>query len=115
MDAVIAILTDLGLPHLFPLDPANSGTSLGLTADILFDPIEKERMAEIRQWVAENDRPSPPDAASLSSGLPAPRSTSARLFNKIFQQFADGAAVAAAWKQTVSSPPFRQEGPRNVP
>ena len=104
---VVALLTDLNLPGLFAVDPATAGQSSALTAEILFDPIEKARLEEIRKWVAENDRPTAPDATSVGSGLPAPRSTSARLFNKIFEQYAAGASVAAAWKQTVSSKPFK--------
>jgi hypothetical protein len=104
---VVAMLTDLNLPGLFAVDPAAAGQSSALTAEILFDPIEKARLEEIRKWVAENDRPAAPDAASVGSGLPAPRSASSRLFNKIFEQYAAGAVVAAAWKQTVSSKPFK--------
>jgi hypothetical protein len=115
MDEVIAMLTDLNLPHLFTVDAATSGKSVTLTAQILFDPIEKERMEEIRKWVAENNRSPPPDANSLSAGLPAPRSTSARLINRIFEQYAAGAAVAAAWKQTVTSKPFKLEELQNGP
>jgi hypothetical protein len=115
VDEVIAMLTDLSLPRLFAVDQVIAGSSSALTADILFDPIEKARMEEIRKWVAENDRPSPPDATSLSAGLPAPRSTSARLFNRIFEQYAAGASVAATWKQTVSSKPFKLEELQNGP
>jgi hypothetical protein len=130
VDEVIAMLTDLNLPHLFRAESgaaAGSGVSAGasagagaakeiaLSAEILFDPIEKARMDEIRKWVAENDRPSPPDANSLSSELPAPRSPSARLFNKIFEQYASGASVAVTWKQTVTSKPFKLEDLRHGP
>jgi hypothetical protein len=115
LDEVIAMLTDLNLPRLFVVDVSASGKSLALTAEILFDPIEKARMEEIRKWVAENNRAGPPDASSLSAGLPAPRSTSARLFNRIFEQYAAGAAVAATWKQTVTSKPFKLEELRNGP
>jgi hypothetical protein len=104
---VVAMLTDLNLPGLFAVDPVTAGQSRALTAEVLFDPIEKARLEEIRKWVAENDRPAAPDATSVGSGLPAPRSTSSRLFNKIFEQYAAGASVAAAWKQTVSSKPFK--------
>jgi hypothetical protein len=115
VDEVIAMLSDLSLPHLFAVDAAFGGKRVSLTADILFDPIEKARMEEIRKWVAENDRASPPDSTSLSSGLPAPRSANARLFNRIFEQYAAGASVAAAWKQTVASKPFKLEDLRNGP
>jgi hypothetical protein len=115
LEEVMAMLSDLNLPHLFAVDAAAAGQSLTLTAEILFDPIEKARMEEIRKWVAENNHSGPPDASSLSAGLPAPRSTSARLFNRIFEQYAAGAAVAAAWKQTVTSKPFKLEELQNGP
>jgi hypothetical protein len=109
VDEVISMLTSLTLSRLFSaqvLSSAGSG-KLTLVAEILFDPIEKARLEEIRKWVAENDRPIPPDPTSVSSGLPARPSTSSRVFNRIFEQYAAGAAVAAAWKETVSSAPFR--------
>lgn len=109
VDEVIAMLTRLSVPHLFAVDAGAAGKELGLEADILFDPIEKERLEEIRKWVAENDRPTPPESASLSSTLPVPRAANARLFDKIFEQYAAGATVAAAWKQTVVAKPFRLE------
>jgi hypothetical protein len=115
LEEVITMLKDLNLPHLFAVDAATAGKSLALTAEILFDPIEKARMEEIRKWVAENNHSGPPDASSLSAGLPAPRSTSARVFNRIFEQYAAGAAVAAAWKQTVTAKPFKLEELQNGP
>ena len=115
LDEVIAMLTDLNLPRLFAVDASTSDKSIALTAEILFDPIEKERMEEIRKWVAENNRSGPPEASSLSAGLPASRSTSARLFNRIFEQYASGAPVAASWKQTVTSKPFKLEELHNGP
>ena len=115
LDEVITMLSDLNLPHLFPVDASTPDKSIVLTAEILFDPIEKERMEEIRKWVAENNRSGPPEASSLSAGLPAPRSTSARLFNRIFEQYAAGAPVAATWKQTVTSKPFKLEELHNGP
>ncbi len=117
VEDVVAMLTDLTLPRLFAVDPSGAGVgkSVALTAEVLFDPIEKARMEEIRKWVAENDRPNPTDATSVGTGLPAPRSTTSRLFNKIFEQYAAGASVAAAWKQTVSSKPFNLEELRHGP
>jgi hypothetical protein len=109
VDEVISMLTNLSLPHLFGVDSGGPGNELALTAEILFDPIEKARMEEIRKWVAENDQPGTPDSTSLSPGLSAPRSTTARVFNRIFEQYAAGAAVAAVWKQTVTSKPFKAE------
>jgi hypothetical protein len=113
VDDVITALANLSLPHLFQADSVPRSGPLQLQAEILFDPIEKARMEEIRKWVEENDHVPPPDAASLSSILPAPRSASARLFNRIFEQYASGASLAATWKQTVVSKPFTMDDLRH--
>ena len=113
VDEAVSMLTNLNLPSLFPVDSGISAAELQLTAELLFDPIEKARMEEIRKWVAENDRVPPPDAASLSSVLPAPRSASSRLFNRIFEQYASGSSLAATWKQTVVSKPFKVDDLRH--
>jgi hypothetical protein len=113
VDDVITALANLNLPHLFQADSVPRSGPLQLQAEILFDPIEKARMEEIRKWVEENDHVPPPDAASLSSILPAPRSASARLFNRIFEQYASGASLAATWKQTVVSKPFTMDDLRH--
>ena len=115
VDEVVAMLGNPSLPRLFPVDAGMPVAELQLTAELLFDPIEKARMEEIRKWVAENDRVAPPDGASLSSVLPAPRSASSRLFNRIFEQYASGASLAATWKQTVVSKPFTMDDLRHGP
>lgn len=115
VDEAVSLLENLSLQHLFPVDSGLSNAELQLTAELLFDPIEKARMEEIRKWVAENDRVAPPDTASLSSMLPAPRSASSRLFNRIFEQYASGASLAATWKQTMVSKPFKMDDLRHGP
>lgn len=115
VDEVVAMLSNLTVPHLFPAESVSSAAPLQMTAELLFDPIEKARMEEIRKWVAENDRAAAPDAATLSSMLPVPRSASSRLFNRIFEQYASGASLAATWKQTVVSKPFKMDDLRHVP
>jgi hypothetical protein len=115
VDEVVAMLTNLNVPHLFAADSDTSAGALQLTAELLFDPIEKARMEEIRKWVEENDRIAPPDVASLSSVLPATRSASSRLFNRIFEQYASGASLAATWKQTMVSKPFKMDDLRHGP
>lgn len=115
VDDVVSRLSNLNVPHVFAAESANPMAQLQMTAELLFDPIEKARMEEIRKWVAENDRAAPPDAATLSSLLPVPRSASSRLFNRIFEQYASGASLAAAWKQTVVSKPFKMDDLRHGP
>jgi hypothetical protein len=62
---VVALLTDLNLPGLFAVDPATAGKSSVLTAEILFDPIEKARLEEIRRARACRRRAPPARASSI--------------------------------------------------
>ena len=94
-----AMLRNIRLPALFqPGDPARF---LVLTADVLLNPIDRERMEMIRKWVAEN---------SIGVGDVEGRtsaSMSVALFNRIFEQYAKGADVASVWRETLASRPFR--------
>jgi hypothetical protein len=110
MDDVVAALGNLRLPGLFPSQAAPR-SQLALTAELLFNPVQKERMDEIRKWVAENSAAALPDPTTVRPGLsaPAPASDSRALFNRIFQQYAAGASIAAAWKDAGSSKPFKVE------
>jgi hypothetical protein len=111
IDDVVSALVNLRLPGLFRFGQTAPRAELALTAELLFNPVEKERMEEIRRWVAENSGPALPDPTSLRPGLssPAPASDSRALFNKIFEQYAAGASIAAAWKDTGTSKPFKLE------
>ena len=111
MDDVVSALGNLRLPGLFTPGQTAPRAELALTAELLFNPVEKERMEEIRRWVAENSGAALPDPSTVRPGLsaPAPASDSRALFNKIFQQYAAGASIAAAWKDAGSSKPFKVE------
>jgi hypothetical protein len=111
MDDVVVAFDNLRLPDLFRPGQTAQKAQLALTAELLFDPVEKERMDEIRRWVAENSGPALPDPITVRPGLSAPEpvSESRAIFNRIFQQYAAGAAIAAAWKDTGASRPFKLE------
>lgn len=104
---IIAFLSDLRLADLFATDALNAGDELTLQAEVLFNPIDKERMEKIRKWVTENSAyvPLEPGAAG---GAPAGPTANA-IFNRIFEQYASGSDVAAIWKDSASSKPFRLE------
>jgi len=108
VDEVISMLSHIRLPAAFIADPGARGSQLMLTAEVLFNPVDKERMDEIRKWVAENSAPPLPDPTNVRPGLAsAPlASTSRALFNKIFAQYAAGASLAAAWRDSGSSKRF---------
>jgi hypothetical protein len=109
LDEAVAALSRLSLPGLFKPEAAWRGQPLVLSVEVLFDPIEKERMDELRQWVAENSTPSRTQAGRELS-LPADAPSESRAwFNRIFSQYAAGAGIAAAWQDRGTSAPFRLE------
>jgi len=108
LDEVVSVLSNLKLPGLFSLASDAQGSQLVLTAELLFNPVDKERMDEIRKWVTENSAPALPDPTNVRPGLSSPptASNSRALFNKLFEQYAAGASVAAAWKDSGTSNRF---------
>ena len=117
VDEVLQAITNLRLPGLFPVDNLPDSTTLQVTAEILFDPVEKARLDEVKKWVAENSSP-PPEAPVVGTGAQPgdPRPESRSVFNRIFAQFAAGASVAAAARDAGASATFRlKDLPRAQP
>ncbi len=117
-DEVIAALSRVRLPGLFATGGIADGAPLQINAEILFDPLEKARMDEVRKWVAENSGPQSESTPALGSQTQAtpPVSQGNSLFNRIFEQYAAGATVAAAWQDSAESAGFslrelRRAGP----
>jgi hypothetical protein len=106
LEAVLGRLREAKLPELFPEAGLERGVTYTLRAEVLLNPIDRERMEKIRKWVAENSTYAPGQA-----GVPDSRtsSTSNELFNRIFEEYAAGAAAAATWSETAVSSPFRPE------
>jgi hypothetical protein len=96
---VSAYLASLRIPGLFAAHSLPVDRNLVLRGELLLNPISREKLRMIRKWVAEN---STPDVGS-DPGI----STSNSLFNRIFEQYADGSDLAAAWRTEFVSPPFR--------
>jgi hypothetical protein len=103
---VRARLADLRLPSLFVTSGLDADRPLGLQVDVLLNPIEKERMEQIRKWVADNTtHTAPVDPDRPASTAPLADSNDV-LFNRIFEQYAAGAEVASGWHQSLQSKPF---------
>lgn len=102
VEEALAWLADLRLPKLFAVLPTPAA-SLTLHAEALLNPIERERMEQIRKWVQENSSYVPLDGAGSRGTTPAPGSNA--VFNRIFEQYA-GQDVAAEWRQEIVSAPF---------
>lgn len=107
LDEVMARLKDSRLPNLFATSGLDEDHPLVLKVDLLLNPIEKERMEQIRKWVADNTTPTAPvDPDRPASSAPLGQSASDAIFNRIFEQYAAGADVASAWHLTLVSQPF---------
>lgn len=98
IEEVQALLRSLPLPRLFDTAGLPGAREFTLRVEVLLNPIEREKMQKIRKWVARNSAP-----AAVDSGV----SMSSALFNRIFEQYADGSNVAAAWRTELSSAAFR--------
>jgi hypothetical protein len=105
---VQAILADMRLPGLFARSEVPGGGAM-LRAEMLLNPIERERMAAIRKWVAENSTYTPSDTDGFGSEKGVASSRSNAIFNRIFEQYSQGMDLVAAWKETVTSKPFNIE------
>ena len=109
LSEVTAALAQLKLPGMFRSTDLAAGRKFLIRADILLNPVDRERMEKIRKWVAQNSTyiPSGPTGVGTVSSPSASMSNSA--FNRIFEQYAQGASVAAAWTETGASKPFQLE------
>jgi hypothetical protein len=92
-----AFLQSLHLPRIFAARILPPNRELTLRAELLLNPIGREKLRMIRKWVAENSAP------TVDQGI----STSNTVFNRIFEQYADGSDLAAVWRVDLVSPPFR--------
>jgi hypothetical protein len=92
-----AFLQSLHVPGIFSARMLPPSRPLTLRAELLLNPIGREKLRMIRKWVAENSAP------NIDQGI----STSNTVFNRIFEQYADGSDLAAVWRVDLVSPPFR--------
>jgi hypothetical protein len=111
VDEAMAFLRNVRLTGLFPRSaPVRAGTLI-LKAEVLLNPIDREKMEAIRKWVQENTAPASRDLTGLSPGGITSPSANA-IFNRIFEQYATGAEFAAPWKETLTSQSFVWEAAR---
>ena len=95
---VTAYLAALRIPRLFAAHSLPH-RELVLRAELLLNPIGREKLRMIRKWVADNSTPEVGADRASSSGN--------ALFNRIFEQYADGSDMAAAWRVDLRSPSFQ--------
>lgn len=101
---VLRLLDRIRLRGLFGTADISGGADLILHAELLLNPIDRERMENLRKWVAENStRRSLDPAGALGA---SDESFANAVFNRIFEQYASGADVAAVWQHRMSTPRF---------
>ena len=98
LEEVTRLLAAMPLPAMFDIAALPASTALTLRAEVLLNPIDREKMRMIRKWVAQNSTPQ----VGGNQGV----SISNSIFNRIFEQYADGSDVAAAWRATAVSAEF---------
>jgi hypothetical protein len=101
-----AFLANLELPDLFAASEVPNNRTATLRVEMLLNPIERERLEAIKKWVVENNTSIPADTSGFSDKRVG-NSRSNEVFNKIFEQYAQGADVAATWKESLSSKAFK--------
>ena len=112
---VRAFLRDLHVPTPFAPGGSTSTEALALRVQVLLNPLDRERMEHIREWVKQNSTPAPSDPTSPDAAAPVGAAASNALFDRIFAQYAGGTDLAAAWHESVDSKPFKVEGPSHEP
>lgn len=95
-----AWLVDLSLAPLFDR-PATAAT-FTMQAEALLNPIERERMEQIREWVKENSRYVPLEGAPGAASEAASNS----VFNRIFERYSANQDLAAQWREEAVSASF---------
>jgi hypothetical protein len=101
MDEMRTILQKLRLPGLFSVTKDVTAQSHTITTEVLLNPIDRERMEMIRKWVADNSVGPTDIGAHTSRG-----EWGMAIFNRIFEQYAQGADIAAVWRESSTSGPF---------
>jgi hypothetical protein len=102
---VIGALTALKLPKLFSTD-ALGRSLITIKAELLLNPIERERIEKIRNWVTDNNAYLPAEVGGFDAAK-STQSKSNAVLNRIFEQYFDGADIVAVWKDSGTTQPFR--------
>lgn len=106
---ITAALAQLKLPAVFRSADLPAARTLAIRAEMLLNPLDRERMEKIRKWVAENSTYMPQDRTGVGALNPVGAGSANSVFNKIFEQYAAGANIAAAWTENTTSKPFQLE------
>jgi hypothetical protein len=107
---VRAFLQDMRVPGMFAVSGAPPGELLTVQASVLLNPVDRERMNRLREWVKQNSTPAPSDPTSPDAAAPVRAAPANALFDRIFAQYAGDKDLAAAWHEALISRPFSIAG-----
>lgn len=102
IDDAVTYLSHPRLPQLFVKPPANK--NLSLKADLLLNPVDREKMDKLRSWVT-GEATVPSSGHDTGSSIAVSSKPNA-VFNRIFQQYMSGDDLTSAWRTTVTSKQF---------
>jgi hypothetical protein len=100
----MSYLANLQLENVFPAGSLQNGRNLTLQAEVSINPIEREKIEQVRKWVASNSAPG--GAVGVKTGGAPLTAKPNDLFNAIFDQYIRGEDIVAAWKVTLTSKSF---------
>lgn len=107
LEAVLRELRSIRIPNFMKSDGITRDQELRFTYAALLNPIDREKMEKIKDWVVQNSTATPADPTGFGSSRNVVQARKNTLFNQIFEQFTSGDRVAAAWRETGESKPFR--------
>lgn len=103
------VLELLGSPQfdkVFSTSGLRSDKKLNVKAQVLLNPVGRQKMEEIQKWVQKNTVLNPINPTTGRAVRANPRRGDT-IFNAIFEQFARGHSVASDWKASATSKPFQ--------
>ncbi len=104
---VMTSLNNIRISKLMRVDVSSKELEVRFTYATLLNPIDKEKMDKIKEWVAQNSSATPVDPTGFGGPRNVVQSRKNILFNQIFEQYANGDRVASAWREQGESKSFK--------
>ena len=101
-DEILKALRLLRLNNIFLKIPNQEDGFFYIEIEVMLNPINKEKMEEVRKWVAETSTTVPSDLMGAIA-----RPLTSRLFADLFEQVVKGQANATTWRIQEKSTNFQ--------
>jgi hypothetical protein len=107
LNEVLIAISNIRIPKLMKVDGLGKNQEFRFNYAALLNPIDKEKMEKIKDWVIQNSSATPVDPTGFGASRNVAQARKNTLFNQIFEQYANGERVAAAWRENGESKSFR--------